>query len=625
MLFTRFLHHGRLLTRRRVSACFAISATFFPGPPEVGLLRAEPVTAANLWDLAGIRRHALDLESVGTPRRVPLVLPQPADWLNTADSWVAPRNPSAAAATAAAPEPDPRQLVVEEFYFSLVSTAEGPSRIYCAVARPAETQGPVPVVLVFHGGGGHASPALALAGARRHPGMAAVAMDYNGQFAARKAERMTDWKFTKPAQRLDLLPDLRNSPMYHYVTAARRTIDLLETLPWADRTRVGAMGVSYGGWVALILAGVDDRVKCVTTGVSAGGVGDTPGKAAQQLRWEPADQRPLWLEHYEPLAYAARTRAGVFLQLASNDYWFWITGARRQLAALPGPNGWIIRPNSNHGAGGPEVSDLAAPAFMRHILLGAPPLPAVSDFSAYAGGEYRWRIDSAQPVRRAALCYSPGRVGASARYWMEFPAESTPDGWRARLPAHLAPLAGQLFVNVLTADGLAVSGPLVDRDGTAPTATTTETLWDQPRGAAAWRTPGGWLPATEIAVTHAGVLSLRPAGETGDFCTLTNSVTLARGRIAAARGIRVRLDAGVAAGTLTVALEQNSMSLDERVWQAELRYPAGTSTHELAWTDFKPDSAAGSLPGPVPFDALRLSGARTDKSALLIPELALLP
>lgn len=610
--------------RHLVKAGSALSAALLLAFSVTGPLRAAPVTAANLWDLTGIRGHPLDLEAVGTPRLAPLVLPQPADWLNTADSWVAPRTASGTAAADIAAAPDPRQLIVEEFYFSLVSTAGGPSRIYCAVARPAETKDPVPVVLVFHGGGGNASPALALAGARRHRGMAAVAMDYNGQFAARKAERVTDWKFAKPAQRLDLVPDLRNSPMYHYVTAARRTIDMLATLPWADRTRIGAMGVSYGGWVALILAGVDDRVKCVTTGVSAGGVGDTPGKAAQQLRWEPAEQRPLWLEHYEPLAHAARTRAGVFLQLASNDYWFWITGARRQLDALPGPKGWIIRPNSNHGAGGPEVSDLAAPAFMRHILLGDPPPPVVADFSVHAGGEYRWRIDSAQPVRRAALHYSPGRVGASARYWMEFPAESTPTGWRALLPAHLAPLAGQVFVNVLTADGLAVSGPLVDCDGTDPTAATTDTLWDRPRGAAAWRTPGGRVPATEIAVTPSGALALRPTGETGAFVALTNSVTLSRGRAATARGIRVRLDAGASAGTLTLALERDSMSLDERAWQAELRYPAGISTHELPWSAFQPDSSARSV-ALFPFDALRLSGERPDKSSLLLPELSFLP
>jgi dienelactone hydrolase len=610
--------------RRLDAARFAVSTALVLALFGTVRLRAEPVTAANLWEFASIRGHPLDLEAVGSPRQAPLVLPQSADWLNTADSWVAPRVPSGSAATAAAAGTDSRQLLVEEFYFSLTSTADGPSRIYCAVARPAETTGPVPVVLVFHGGGGHASPALALAGARRHPGMAAVAMDYNGQFAARKAERMTDWKFAKPAQRLDLVPDLRNSPMYHYVTAARRTIDVLETLPWADRSRIGAMGVSYGGWVALILAGVDDRVKCVTTGVSAGGVGNTPGKAAQQLRWEPAEQRPLWLEHYEPLAHAARTRAGVFLQLASNDYWFWITGARRQLAALPGPKGWIIRPNSNHGAGGPEVSDLAAPAFMRHVLLGAPPLPVVSDFTAHAGGEYRWRVESAQPVRRAALCYSPGRVGASARYWMELSAESTPEGWRALLPAHLTPLAGQVFVNILTAEGLAVSGPLVDRDGSEPTAATAATLWDQPRGAAAWRTPGGWFPATEIAVTPSGALALRPAAETGAFCALTNSVTLARGRAATARGIRVRLDAGTAAGTVTLSLERDSMSLDERAWQGELRYPAGTSTHELPWSAFQPDPTARNST-LLPFDALRLSGERPDKSALLLLELSFLP
>lgn len=585
---------------------------------------AVPVTAENLWDLTAIRRHPLELEPVGTPRQAPLALASSPDWLATADSWVAPRTGPVpgGSTTGDAGSPDARQLRIEEFYLSVATTPGPPSRVYCAVARPAEATGRVPVVLVFHGGGGHASPALALAGARRHPGMAAVAMDYNGQFAAKKAERVTDWKFAKLAQRLDLVPDLRNYPMYHYVTAARRTLDALETLPWADPARIGTMGVSYGGWVALILAGVDARVKCVTTGVSAGGVGDTPGKAAQQLRWEPAEQRPLWLQHYEPLAHAPRTRAGVFLQLASNDYWFWITGARRQLAALPGPSGWIIRPNSNHGAGGPEVSDLAAPAFMRHVLLGGPPPPRVTGFEGDGTSGYRWSVEAAQPVRRAALYFSPGRVGASARYWRELPAEVRAGRWRAQLPPELASLAGQVFVNVLTADGLAVTGPLLDREGAEPAADGSAALWDEPRGAAAWRTPGPWLPTTAIEHGPSGALALRPTNDAGAFCALTNSVTLARGRAAAARGLRLRLDGGATGGTLAVSLERDSMSLDERVWTAEVRYPAGVSEHELPWAAFH--AATGTAGSPLPFDALRLAGDRADKSALIIRAAALL-
>lgn len=607
----------------------------------VGLLTAlfaGPATAApamshaELWDLREVRRHPLALESVATPRRVPLAVATKEDWMNRGDAWVAPR------ATGEEKTPAPgaaldksAELVVEELYLTAGVTPVGPNRIYCAVARPAQATGPVPVVLIFHGGGGHASPALALAAARRHPGMAGVAMDYNGQFAAKKGERVTRWTIPAPVPKLALVPDLRNSPMYHYVTAARRTIDALETMPWADPARVGAVGVSYGGWVALILAGVDARVKCVTTGVSAGGVGDTPGKAAQQLRWEPAEQRPLWLANYEPLAYAPATRAGVFLQLASNDYWFWITGAARQLAALPGPKGWIIRPNSNHGSGGPELSDLAAPAFMRHMLLGTAPLAAVGEFRAGDDrGGYSWRVSGPQPVRRTALYWSPGRVGASARYWLELPAERIGEGWTARVPREFAGLAAQTFVNVLTADGLAVSGPLLDRAGIDPSDTPAtplwrgDSVWDRERGGAAWRMPGGWFPATEISTTGSGEVAFRPTGEGREFCALTNSVVLASGRAPLQRGLSLRLDAGANGGGLRLSLVRHSMSLDEQAWTAEVRYDAGISTHAVAWSEFKPDAGVTAA-NPWPFDALRITGTRPDGSAIALEHLGFLP
>ena len=579
-----------------------------------------------------IRRHPLALESVSAPRRVPLATAAKEDWMNRGDAWVAPR----AAQTAAVGKTDPvaagkQDLIVEEIYLTAGVTAAGPNRIYCAVARPADATGAVPVVMIFHGGGGHASPALALAAARRHPGMAGVAMDYNGQFAARQAERVTQWKIPAPEQKLALVPDLRNAPMYHYVTAARRTLDWLETTAWADPSRFGAVGVSYGGWVALILAGVDARVKCVTTGVSAGGVGHTPGKAAQQLRWEPAEQRPLWLANYEPLAYAPATRAGVFLQLASNDYWFWITGAARQLVALPGPKGWIIRPNSNHGSGGPELSDLAAPAFMRHVLLGTAPLPSVGEFVASDdGGTYSWRVTGPQPVQRTALYWSPGRIGASARYWLELPAARRGDGWTARVPREFAGLAAQTFVNVLTADGLAVSGPLLDRDGTDPWVDPAaplwrnDAVWDRERGAGAWRVPGGWFPATEITTSLSGGVAFRPTADSREFCALTNSVVLASGRAALHRGLSVRLDAGQSGGVLKLSLLRNSMNLDEHAWTAEVRYDAGVSTHAIVWADFKSETDGTTATTPWPFDALRVSGNRPDGSAIAAEEIGFL-
>ncbi|MDP3073038.1 MAG: acetylxylan esterase [Opitutaceae bacterium] len=595
------------------------------------LLLAGPVAlrAAELWDMAEVRKHPLEVRAVAAPRQVPLVIAAGADWMNTGDAWVAPKG-DAKTKSASAPTPrDERQLIVEELFFSLVTAAAGPSQIYCAIARPETAGDPVPVVLVFHGGGGHASPALALAAARRHPGMAAVAMDYNGQFAARKAERVTDWKIPAPTRQLALVPDLRNYPMYHYVTAARRTIDWLETQVWADASRVGCLGISNGGWVALLLAGADERVKCVTTGVSAGGVVGTAGRGAQQMRWEPAAQRPLWQANYEPLAYAARTRAAVFFQLSSNDFWFWLSGAARHLAALPEPKGWVVRPNANHGAGGPEVSDLAAPAFMRHVLLGDAPLPAVRDVRVSADGTtYTWSVTGPTPIASAVLHWSPGRTVSPARYWREFPAERAGEGWRATIPREFAALASEAFVTVDDVKQRAVSGPLLRNAGIDPATEAFSlweygSVWDRARGVAAWRTPSSLMPKTDFSVSDAGGLKLSPAKGGTNFCLLTNSVDLVGGAARTQAGLVVRLDGHGQPGTLKITLARDSMSEDETARSAEIRYGADVSTIQIPWAAF---TSARTVPAePWPFDGLLLEGERTDGAAVSVEAITFLP
>ena len=127
----------------------------------VGLLTAlfaGPATAApamshaELWDLREVRRHPLALESVATPRRVPLAVATKEDWMNRGDAWVAPR------ATGEEKTPAPgaaldksAELVVEELYLTAGVTPVGPNRIYCAVARPAQATGPVPVRPLIRG------------------------------------------------------------------------------------------------------------------------------------------------------------------------------------------------------------------------------------------------------------------------------------------------------------------------------------------------------------------------------------------------------------------------------------------------------------------------------------------
>ncbi len=597
------------------------------------LLLATPAAPApvDLWDMTEVRKQPLDVEQVGAPRKAPLVVAGAADWMNTGDGWVAGKK-GAPAPAAAKPASGDEQLLVEELFISSENSPAGPNRIFCAVARPEKAAGPVPVVLIFHGGGGHASGALALAAARRHPGMAGVAIDYNGQFMPGPKGKVTQWKNVPHDRTFDLVPNLQNWPMWHNVTAARRMIDFLETQPWADKNRIGAVGISYGGWVALLLAGVDERVKCVTTGVSAGGAGLTSGRAAQQLRWEPAEQRALWLANYEPLAHAPRTKAAVFFQLAANDLFFWLNGAAQNLAALPGEKGWVLRPNSNHGAGGPEVPDTAAPAFMRHVLLGEPALPQVSALQVSDDGlRYTWQATGPRALTRAVLNWSPGKAVSPARYWMECPATREGDTWSAQVPAEFGKCAAQAFVNIGDERGLVVSSTLLVRDGLDPMTAAGPSwrggqLWDTERGAAAWRTPAGWLPKTVFEFAPPTGLKLGPDKGGKEFALVSNSAILASGVAAQHKGLQLRIHGHGAAGVLKITLLRDTNSLDERAYTAEIAYAAASALFDLPWSAFKLTTRSVTAPPlPCPFDGLAFSGTRENGQPLTIEAATLLP
>jgi dienelactone hydrolase len=592
-------------------------------PDRAGL---TPVERRQLWDMTELRKMLLEPEKLSS-RRIPA--PQGAskagDLMSTGDPLV----PRAERAPGGSPDGivvEEAPMLVEEYYYSSEMTSQGPNRIYCAVARPDGIKGRVPVILIFHGGGGHASPALALAAARRHPGMAGFAMDYNGQFAPGTGS-VTRWKNVTRERRLDLSPDLRNHPMYHHVIAARRGIDFLETQPWADTSRIGCVGISAGGWLALILAGVDGRVRAVTTGVSAGGAEGTAGRSAQTLRWEPAEQRPLWLSAYEPLAYAADTRAAVFFQLATNDIFFWLSGAERNLASLRGKKGWLLRPNSNHGIGGPELPDTSPPAWMRSILNDEQPLPEVRQFQAGPDrSTYTWKVEGPGPVSRTVLNWSPGKTVSPARYWVEFPAERTGDLWTARLPQAFAALSSAAFVTVFDPRRGAVSSTVLHRDGIDPCTTpgplwNDGAFWDVARGSAAWRSPAGWLAPTQFEAVVPCGLRVGPAGESREFALLSNSVVLSSGVASQYLGLRLRIDGNNQAGALSVSLLRNSGSMDEVASRAVIDFSAGSATYELPWVNFKSDGSEAAQPWP--FDGLLLGGRREGGSPLKIEAIEL--
>jgi dienelactone hydrolase len=483
-------------------------------------------------------------------------------------------------------------LKITSFYISGGGNEKGTNRIYCASAVPKEGKEPFPILFVFHGGGGHASGSLALALARKNPGCAVVAVDYNGQFSPSSAP-VTRWvtvtKELREARTLDLIPDPLNFPMYHYVQASRRVMDWTQEQPWADKEKFGAVGISYGGWVSLIMAGVDERVKCVVTHVSAGGTEGLQSRAGRPQFFDPAEQGSIWLAHGDPIAYAQTTRAPVLMELSTNDRFFWLSGAARNQQALGAKAVWLLTPNSDHESGGPELADPSG-LWVESVLMGGLPFPVFKEGSFSKDGKTAGiQIESKRPVKSVYAAWSAGNPVSPARYWRWIESKEINGIWTAQLPVGQEALSGIVYFTVTDIDGRAVSSGVIERAGQTTCMTWAGgSLWDVEAGSAAWRPAMDIAGEVRFADQGDGRVLITPKTPGKPAAAISNSLSIPEAAGAAHRGIKIELDGNGSSCKIRVILARNYAATDGQLFAAELLIPATSATVELSWDRFKP-------------------------------------
>ena len=117
----------------------------------------------------------------------------------------------------------------------------------------------VPGIVLVHGGGGTAFANWAMLWAKR--GYAAIAMDLAGCGEERK--RLSDGgpnqSHTEKFSAID--EPLENQWAYHAVANVVRGHSLLRSLDGVDADRTALIGISWGGYLTCIVAGLDDRFK----------------------------------------------------------------------------------------------------------------------------------------------------------------------------------------------------------------------------------------------------------------------------------------------------------------------------------------------------------------------------
>jgi cephalosporin-C deacetylase-like acetyl esterase len=352
--------------------------------------------------------------------------------------------------------------LVQEVWYEGEPFEGKPTRVFAYVGRPAtgtgSTSAKMPAMLLIHGGGGRAFKDWAKHWAER--GYVALAMDTAGQGPDgsrhdQPGPGQDDAVKFRPFQD----GEVREMWTYHAVAAVLRGHGLLKSLPEVDRDRIAVTGISWGGYLTCIVAGLDPALKAAAPVYGCGFLGDNSVWRDRSLAALTEEQRTRWLRWFDPAAWLPGARCPMLFLNGMHDFAYPPDSHRRSYALVaPGLRTVAVRVDLPHG----HIWTFGeVDAFIDHAVKGGPehgPLvrldqPVEDGVSATAPV-----LPGGRPVR-ATLHVTADTGDWIRRQWRDVPAEVHGDTLRAALPAE-RPLT--FFFTATDARGLITSSPYAE-------------------------------------------------------------------------------------------------------------------------------------------------------------------
>jgi dienelactone hydrolase len=334
-----------------------------------------------------------------------------------------------------------RTGLVQEVHYAGEPFRGKPTRVFAYLGRPAEGMGPFPALVLVHGGGGKAFRDWAIHWAKR--GYVALALDTagcgpKGPLPDGGPDQNDSTKFRHFTE-----AEAREMWTYHAVAAMIRGHSLLASLPEVDRARIGITGISWGGYLTCIVAGLDDRLKVAVPVYGCGFLGENSCWKATSLAAMKPEARELWLRLFDPSQYLGGVDCPILFLNGSNDFAYPLDSYRK-CAQLVRPKlrhvSIVINLPHGHIWTFPEVD-----AFIDSALTGGKTLPRLQDL-AVKDGRASAAFDSPVPLKQATLHYSTDSGPWQKRAWKSEPAEIKNGAITAPLPKE-RPLACYLSVS----------------------------------------------------------------------------------------------------------------------------------------------------------------------------------
>lgn len=343
-----------------------------------------------------------------------------------------------------------RTGLVEDLYYEGEPRNGKPTRIFAYLGRPAtNTDRKLPAMLLVHGGGGKAFKDWADHWAQR--GYIALAMDLSGNGPSGPLpdgmpDQSDQSKFRDFGE-----GEVRDMWSYHAVAAVLRGHALLRALPEVDANRIGVTGISWGGYLTCIIAGIDSDLKVAVPVYGCGFLGDNSYWTDKSLAAMKPESRQLWLKNFDPSQYLAWVHCPTLFLNGTTDFAYPLDSYQKSYRLVPEKFrhvDTIVGLPHGHIWTFEEVD-----AFVDNALRGGKPLPQVGAVKLSATTA-SVPVSTVIPLKSATLNYTTDSGVWQKRTWKTVPARIEGGSVIADLPSE-RPLTA--FLGVTDERGLRIS------------------------------------------------------------------------------------------------------------------------------------------------------------------------
>jgi dienelactone hydrolase len=256
-----------------------------------------------------------------------------------------------------------------------------PTKVFAWVGVPERNNDEkLPAMVLIHGGGGTAFHEWVRLWNQR--GYAAIAMDLCGCMPKGEYGNWNRHEYGGPPgwggfDQIDW--EIENQWTYHAISDIILAHSLIASFPEVDSNRIGMTGISWGGYLTCIMAGVDNRFKFAVPVYGCGhlGVNSCWLPTFQQIGEEKAKK---WLDLWDPSNYLKDTIMPMLWVTGTNDFAYPLDSVQRSYRTTKGDYSLCIRLRMPHGHGGAGENPEEIHVYANNYLKNGYPLAKINDF-----------------------------------------------------------------------------------------------------------------------------------------------------------------------------------------------------------------------------------------------------